>query len=145
MKKIFSLLIFSAIVLNACNSGVSNPNEKPEISDLKERVITVHDTAMIEMNVLGKLASKLKERAKNSNDSIIYMEAYENTAEARQAMMDWMHKFDIPQREEASEEEVRAYLLEQEEKIKQVKAKMEEARIGAEKLLFENIAPESED
>lgn len=143
MKKLLIISLFCTSVFSACNTGVSNNAQQPEINDLKERVIAIHDTAMMQMNVLGKLGTQLQERAKGSADSVIYAAAYVETADARQAMMNWMHEFDIPKRSETSEDSVRAYLLKEENKIRKVKNGMFKAREDAEKLLFEKIAPDT--
>lgn len=139
MKQTYKLFILLMVVLAACGkpgtqSGndentegmESNPNQA-----LYDQVMNVHDEVMPKMEDIYKIKSQLQEKIANSPDLVKERkESLEamilNLDSASNAMMDWMHQFD-PLPDTIDEEQARAYLESQMEKIKAVKEKMNTA------------------
>lgn len=101
----------------------ANPNQA-----LYEKVMDLHDEVMPKMEDIYKIQSQIKEKIANSPNLVKERkEALEKVAfqldSANKAMMDWMHEFQ-PLPDSADEEEARAYLESQMEKIKKVKDEM---------------------
>ena len=100
-----------------------NPNQA-----LYDQVMDIHDEVMPKMEDIYKLKSQLQEQIANTPDMVMEKkEAIEKKIlqldSANNAMMDWMHQFS-PLADSADEEEARAYLEDQMEKIKKVKEEM---------------------
>lgn len=128
LKLLYLLLL---IIFSNCGSG-SNKGENQSESDksnsneaLKEEVIAIHDEVMPKMGTLRSHQKRLTEEAAQlkSKDSILYQEEIEKRKriardldEAYDGMFVWMRQY-RPQLDEMDEEEGRAYLLEQKEKV----------------------------
>lgn len=143
MKKLFAAACIG-LVLTACNQVPENPNVEAEeanneLTDLKSEVMEVHDSAMIKMQKAGSQMSKLKNRWQTAEDSLPYQQAFRELKEANDDMMDWMHSFNIP--EEASDDEIREYLLQEKKAIQAVHAEMKKA-ISEAAFLLENSEAE---
>lgn len=129
MKKI----IFAALIgfaAAACNTISDNPNVEAEaadddISQLKSEVMAVHDSAMAKMSTTNRQMSELKNLWQTAEDSLPYRQAFRELKQANDDMMDWMRSFELP--EEAPEDELREYLLEEKRSIQAVHAEMEKA------------------
>lgn len=92
----------------------------------------MHDTAMGRMNYIGNLQTKLQQENAELDSSEV-AGAYSELQVAREAMMNWMREFEVPA--ESTEEEQRAYLKAENDRIKQVDQTMLKAIDKAEKLL----------
>ena len=137
MIRLFKFL-FILPMLVACNSNGEQANEtvteKSNITALKKGVITAHDTSMARMNHIAKLQKKLMQEM-TAEDSITFMEAYDELQSARDGMMDWMREFDVPS--DSSEVAQSKYLNSEMDKIKAVDKAMLGSISKAEKLLEE--------
>ncbi len=136
MKTIYQLFLISTLMVAGCGQPASqgsdngnddgvegNPNQA-----LYDQVMDIHDEVMPKMEDLYKIKSQLQEKIANSPDMVKERKvALEKMIleldEASNAMMDWMHQFN-PLPDSADEEDSRAYLETQMEKIKKVKEEM---------------------
>lgn len=136
MKTIYQLFLISTLMVAGCGQPASqgsdngnddgvegNPNQA-----LYDQVMDIHDEVMPKMEDLYKIKSQLQEKIANSPNMVKERkEALEKMIleldEASNAMMDWMHQFN-PLPDSADEEDSRAYLETQMEKIKKVKEEM---------------------
>lgn len=149
MKLTYKLLILFLVVLAACgkpsdqNGGDADDQDAVEDPNqaLYDQVMNVHDEVMPKMEDIYKIKSQLQEKIANSPDLVEERkEAIEQMIltldAANNSMMDWMHQFN-PLPDSVDEEQSRAYLESQMEKIKAVKEKMlstlEEAKAEADK------------
>ena len=137
MKPTYKLFILFLAVLAACGKpqsgsegdgaeGEDGPNQA-----LYDQVMGLHDEVMPKMEDIYKIKSQLQEKIANSPDLVAERkEALEHMVlvldSANNAMMDWMHQFN-PLPDSADEEQTRAYLESQMEKIKEVRQTMENA------------------
>lgn len=147
MKLTHKLLILFLVVLAACGKpsdqnggemGNEDANEDPNQA-LYDQVMNLHDEVMPKMEDIYKIKSQLQEKIANSPDLVKERkEALERMIltldSANNSMMDWMHQFN-PLPDSADEEQSRAYLESQMEKIKKVKdimiSTLEEAKAEA--------------
>lgn len=118
--------------------GNEDANEDPNQA-LYDQVMNLHDEVMPKMEDIYKIKSQLQEKIANSPDLVKERkEALERMIltldSANNSMMDWMHQFN-PLPDSADEEQSRAYLESQMEKIKKVKdimiSTLEEAKAEA--------------
>lgn len=136
MKLNYKPLLLLFIVLAACgktsNQVEEGTPEEPEAESpnqaLYEKVMEIHDEVMPKMEDIYKIKSQIKEKIANSPNLVKERkEQLEKLAlqldSANNAMMDWMHQFN-PLPDSVDQEEARAYLEEQMEKIKKVKEEM---------------------
>lgn len=102
----FTLLLF----LIACKENSSGP---PSPADkLKDEVMAIHDKVMPEMTTIHNLKKELQALRTPDSDSLI-LAKIKDLDDSDEAMMQWMHDFDVPK----NEEEKKAYLLDQKSKI----------------------------
>ncbi len=137
MYRIISAALL-VLTVAACNLQPENPNTTEAdagVEELRKEVMTVHDTAMIKMNTMSKLQSRLKAEWKSSVDSLPYMNAYRGLQESKDDMMGWMRNFDLS--EDASEEEARTYLLQEKKSIQAINAEMDK-NIAEARFLLKN-------
>ena len=95
---------------------------------LYEQVMEIHDEVMPKMEDIYKIKSQLQEQIANSPDMVVgkrekIEKMIKELDSANNLMMDWMHQFN-PLPDSADEEESRAYLESQMEKIRAVKEGM---------------------
>lgn len=138
MKKNLMLLVLPLLLLMGCGkSENANEHEGHEMDDtnpnqaLFEKVMDMHDEVMPQMSDIYNLKKDLQEMITNSPDLVgerkRKVEALIITLDsANNAMMDWMHGF-VPPEDTMEKEAARVYLEEQMEKIRGVKAAMQEA------------------
>ncbi len=134
--RLFNLIFLASIILL---SGCSNPgsNQATDETDsnsegdpnqaLYDQVMDIHDEVMPKMEDIYKLKSQLQEQIANSPDLVIEKKESMETMilqldSANKAMMIWMRQFNPP--DSVDEEQGRAYLEEQMEKVKKVKEDM---------------------
>ena len=131
MKLTYKLLILFLVVLAACgkpsNQGDAEGNDNPNQA-LYDQVMNLHDEAMPKMEDIYKIKSQLQEKIANSPDLVKERkEALEHIIlvldSANNAMMGWMHQFN-PLPDSTDEEQARAYLESEIEKIKEVNQTM---------------------
>lgn len=106
----------------ADNNTDGNPNQA-----LYDQVMDIHDEVMPKMEDIYKLKSQLQEKIANSPELVKEKkESIERMIlqldSANNAMMIWMRQFNPP--DSVDEEQARAYLEEQMEKVKKVKEDM---------------------
>jgi hypothetical protein len=136
MKLSHYTILVLVFILSACGKPANQNNEEgmeeQEAGDpnqaLYEKVMDLHDEVMPKMEDIYKIQSQIKEKIANSPNLVKERkEALEQVAlqldSANKAMMDWMHEFQ-PLPDSVDEEEARAYLESQMEKIKKVKDEM---------------------
>lgn len=136
MKLTYKLLLLLFVVLASCgktsNQVEEGAPEEPEDENpnqaLYQKVMDIHDEVMPKMEDIYKLKSQIKEKIANSPNLI--KERKDRLEKltlqldsANNAMMNWMHQFN-PLPDSADQEEARAYLEDQMEKIKKVKEEM---------------------
>ena len=132
------LFICSLLAMTvACNNQSetkSTGEVEISITDLRKDVIIRHDTAMAKMNHMAKLQKKLQQEM-SPEDSILFMNTYVELQAARDAMMNWMREFNVPQ--DSSEAVQIRYLKGEYDRISEVDESMRTAIAKAEKLLTE--------
>lgn len=137
MKRHFLIICSLLALVVACNNqGNTNAAENGEtdVTDLKKDVIIRHDTAMAKMNHIARLQKKLQQEI-SPEDSLVFMESYVELQAARDAMMNWMREFDVP--EDSSDAGQIRYLKGEYDRISEVDESMRTAIARAEKLLEE--------
>ena len=135
MKSILNFLFISLLFLSACggkggehtghgdhdsDSDDDNPN-----TALYNQVMDVHDEIMPKMEDLYRFKKDIQDQITNSPDMVIEKKQQlekiiSNLDSASTAMMDWMHKFN-PLPDSVDQEQARAYLESEMEKIKKVR------------------------
>ena len=135
--KLHNKFILALIILTSACAKPSNQSNEEDLNDqqegnpnqaLDEKVMDLHDEVMPKMEDIYKIQSQIKEKIANSPNLVNERkEALDKIAlqldSANKAMMDWMHQFQ-PLPDSADQEEARAYLETQMEKIKKVKEEM---------------------
>lgn len=142
MRKFLLLFTFVLGVI-ACNTISDNPNTteetaSDELSTLEDEVMAIHDTAMAKMNTVSQLQKRLKDKWQTMEDSLPYRQAFDELQAAHDDMMDWMRNYEVP--EDAPEDEIRTYLLEERRVVQAVDQSMEEAINEAQFLLKDSGA-----
>lgn len=136
MKKFPILLVICLCIFISCKE------EKKDNSPTQmEQVMAIHDEVMPKMNYLGKLVGQLKPMADSLGMESPQAKAMLDLQDANKSMMDWMQGFgtrfepnEIMEGEELSQEK-KQWLNEEEEKIKEVKEKINTSIANAEALL----------
>ncbi len=136
MKSSFALLPLFFFLL-ACKTET----KKSESPTKMQEVIAVHDEVMPKMGTISKLVAQLKPLADSTETGKKYQTAIRDLQAAHRSMMDWMQGFDerfdsdeIMNGKELSEEK-KAWLLEEEKKVNQLKEDINGSIERAEKLL----------
>ncbi|RPG30042.1 MAG: hypothetical protein CBB72_014920 [Muricauda sp. TMED12] len=138
MKKVFSILICTVLFLSF---SCKEEKKAPEGSSQMEEVMAIHDEVMPKMGTIGKLVGDLKAKVDTTEMGQKYEVAMKDLQDANTAMMDWMKDFgDRFNHEEILEgkeltEEKQQWLDEEEEKVKEVKEKINGSIARAEALL----------
>lgn len=138
MKKVFSILICTVLFLSF---SCKEEKKAPEGSSQMEEVMAIHDEVMPKMGTIGKLVGDLKAKVDTTEMGQKYEVAMKDLQDANTAMMDWMKDFgDRFNHEEILEgkeltEEKQQWLNEEEEKVKEVKEKINSSIARAEALL----------
>lgn len=136
MKLTYKLFILITVILVACGKP-SNQNNEDGSSEgeegnpnqaLYDQVMDIHDETMPKMDDIYKIKSQIMEKIANSPNLVLERkEMLEKLVlqldSANNAMMDWMHQFQ-PLPDSVDQEQARAYLESQMEKIKKVKEEM---------------------
>jgi hypothetical protein len=136
MKLSHYILFLAIIMLGACGKPTdqagNNGNDEEVQADpnqaLYDQVMNLHDEAMPKMDDIYKIKSQIQEKIANSPELVKEKkESLERLVlqldSANSAMMDWMHQFN-PLPDSVDQEEARAYLESQMEKIRKVKEEM---------------------
>lgn len=105
--------------------------------------MAIHDEVMPKMGTLGKLVGQLKPMADSLGVESVEFKAMKDLQEANRSMMDWMQGFgdrfdadEILNGKDLSDEK-KKWLLEEEEKVKQVKENINSSIANAERILSE--------
>ncbi|GGD52125.1 hypothetical protein GCM10011361_18550 [Muriicola marianensis] len=116
-------------------------NKKPDQPTKMQEVIAIHDEVMPKMTDISKLVAQLKPMADSTEAGLKYMRAMKDLQAAHRSMMDWMQGFgsrfdsdEILNGKELSEEK-RAWLLEEEQKVIQLREDINGSIERAEALL----------
>ena len=135
LRFIFALLVITA---GGCGKSASRENAGPADGPVEEnpnqglynQVMAIHDEVMPKMDDLYKMKTAINEKLKEASD--LSAEEREKLGElssqldeAGKSMMDWMHQFKPDDIQD--EEQARAYLEDEMEKIKKVKQEVLEA------------------
>ncbi|KAA2219538.1 hypothetical protein [Maribacter flavus] len=139
MKKYFIRILSCFLLFISCKE------EKKETSPSQmEQVMAIHDEVMPKMGQLGKLVGQLKPMADSLGTDSPQAKAMRDLQDANKSMMDWMQGFgdrfepeEIMDGKELSEEK-KQWLKEEEEKVKEVKEKINSSIANAEALLGNN-------
>lgn len=135
MKSTIHFLFISLLFLSACGgkggehaghgdhdsgSDDDNPN-----TALYNQVMEVHDEIMPKSDDIYRLKKEIQEKIAASPDMVLEKKqqlerVISNLDSASNAMMDWMHKFN-PLPDSVDQEQARAYLESEMEKIKKVR------------------------
>ena len=135
---LFTLLFAGTIVLTSCN----DPWE--EVNYLQEKVMEVHDSSMVKMDVIYQTQKGLKKLiAVDSGDSLGVDQTVKETIhqalveldEADAAMFAWMAQYEVPNPEKYTSETATQYLYEQLISIFAVDQKMDTAIVQGKQLL----------
>jgi hypothetical protein len=137
MKKITLFLVLSCL-LSVFSCKEEKKDEGPSQMD---KVMAVHDEVMPKMGELGKLVGKLKPMADSLGMDSPQGKAMRDLQDANKSMMDWMQgigkRFDADEimKGKALTEEKQKWLDEEEEKVNEVKEKINSSIANAEALL----------
>ena len=136
MRYLYSLLFLSFLITLSCGKPagqVENDEPEEEMAEdpnqaLYEQVMEIHDEVMPKMEDIYKIKSQLQEQIANSPDMVVgkrekIEKMIKELDSANNLMMDWMHQFN-PLPDSADEQESRAYLESQMQKIRAVKEGM---------------------
>jgi len=119
---IFFSLIFSACKEKATTETENTPNSK-ENKTLESQVLAIHDEVMPEMGNIHAAKKQLRNvMNETQNDSLItkILQLIDNLEKADEGMMDWMGKWDVPEKDP----EKTNYLQAEKNKITKVKVDM---------------------
>ena len=139
MQRVLALLMNCSFIFVACKE------EKKETSPSQmEQVMAIHDEVMPKMGQLGKLVGQLKPMADSLGTDSPQAKAMRDLQDANKSMMDWMQGFverfepeELMDGKELSDEK-KQWLNEEEEKVKEVKEKINSSIANAEALLGNN-------
>lgn len=120
--------------------------KKTEVSEPSkmEYVMKIHDEVMPKMGTLGKLVGQLKPLADSLGTASPEAKAMKDLQDANKAMMDWMqgfgNRFDSEEimNGKALTDEKKKWLLEEEEKVLQVKTDINTSIKKAQELLSQH-------
>ncbi|WP_188370398.1 hypothetical protein [Muriicola marianensis] len=136
MKRTILILSF-LLLMFSCKTE----NKKPDQPTKMQEVIAIHDEVMPKMTDISKLVAQLKPMADSTEAGLKYMRAMKDLQAAHRSMMDWMQGFgsrfdsdEILNGKELSEEK-RAWLLEEEQKVIQLREDINGSIERAEALL----------
>ncbi len=131
------ILILSFFLIFSCKTE----NKKPDQPTKMQEVIAIHDEVMPKMSDISKLVAELKPMADSTEAGMKYMTAMKDLQAAHRSMMDWMQGFgsrfdsdEILNGKELSEEK-RTWLLEEEQKVIQLREDINGSIERAEALL----------
>ncbi|WP_396633087.1 hypothetical protein [Maribacter sp. R86514] len=135
-KALYIFTVVTFLVFTACKE--SKTTQEPS---KMEHVMSIHDEVMPKMGTLGKLVGQLKPMADSLGAESVEAKAMKDLQEANKSMMDWMQGFgdrfdadEIMNGKELSDEK-KAWLNEEEEKVQQVKEKINSSIDRAEEIL----------
>ncbi len=143
MRKLhFILLTLSLVLTNSCKEdkkkvGVTTENQMT-------KVMAIHDDVMPKMGKVGRLVGQLRKKIDANQGGVIEKNAMNDLQDANAAMMKWMQDFgtnfdsDEILNGKALTAEKQALLNQEEQKIIEVKEKIETSISKAEKILAEN-------
>ncbi|RRQ50858.1 hypothetical protein DZC72_07125 [Maribacter algicola] len=139
MKKYFIPILSCFLLFISCKE-----EKKETLPSQMEQVMAIHDEVMPKMGKLGKLVGQLKPMADSLGTDSPQAKAMRDLQDANKSMMDWMQGFgdrfepeEIMDGKELSEEK-KQWLKEEEEKVKEVKEKINSSIANAEALLGNN-------
>ncbi len=122
MKKYFSLLILSSLILMGIYSCKNQPDQANQA--LYDEVMKIHDEVMPEMSTMHKLEKQLYERLGNEfiseYEKSSALKAIDSLMNASESMMVWMKEFKLP--EELQKQ--KSYLESEKVRISQVNIDM---------------------
>jgi len=148
------LFLLIIIIVSSCGTGSNhsenlNHNVQNDSNEaLKEEVIAIHDEVMPKMGALRAHQKRLAEEAAEleAKDGSRYQEEIkkrrqiaQDLDEAYEGMFVWMRQF-RPQLDEMDEDEGRAYLLEQKEKVRKVNEEIKSALARAEETTMGDVS-----
>jgi Mg2+ and Co2+ transporter CorA len=135
MKRIPYILILTLFIMASCggktsdHSGHDGHEEDTDDTNpntaIYNEVMNVHDEIMPKMEDIYKLKKEIEEKIAASPDMVMEKkkqleQVISNLDSASNSMMDWMHKFN-PLPDSVDQEQARAYLESEMEKIKKVR------------------------
>ena len=138
MKNILYIATIAIFIsFTSCKESKKTETETSKMSE----VMAIHDEVMPKMGTLGKLVGQLKPMADSLGVESVEFKAMKDLQEANRSMMDWMQGFgdrfdadEILNGNDLSDEK-KKWLLEEEEKVKQVKENINSSIANAEKIL----------
>ncbi|MEP3372297.1 MAG: hypothetical protein ABJL43_16590 [Maribacter dokdonensis] len=138
MKNILYIVTIAIFIsFTSCKESEKTETETSKMSE----VMAIHDEVMPKMGTLGKLVGQLKPMADSLGVESVEFKAMKDLQEANRSMMDWMQGFgdrfdadEILNGKDLSDEK-KKWLLEEEEKVKQVKENINSSIANAEKIL----------
>ncbi|HAI43559.1 MULTISPECIES: hypothetical protein [Maribacter] len=138
MKNILYIATIAIFIsFTSCKESKKTETETSKMSE----VMAIHDEVMPKMGTLGKLVGQLKPMADSLGVESVEFKAMKDLQEANRSMMDWMQGFgdrfdadEILNGKDLSDEK-KKWLLEEEEKVKQVKENINSSIANAEKIL----------
>lgn len=130
------LMIVSTLAISSCKEA-----KKTEEPSRMEHVMKIHDEVMPKMGTIGKLVGQLKPMADSLGAASVEAKAMKDLQDANKSMMDWMqgfgNRFDADEIMKGKEltEEKKKWLLEEEEKVNQVKTDINTSIAKAQEIL----------
>lgn len=129
-------IIGLAAALLCCQSKKMN-------EDLDKEVMGIHDDVMPRMGEIARLKRELQEQLNSpalpsESRRVILIATIQKLDSANQAMMNWMHRYS-PLPDSTDEEQARAYLLSEKERIILVKNTMLEAIERAKTVQYDTL------
>ncbi len=143
MKKLLLMLLTLSFMINfSCKEDKQKVAVTTE--NQMEKVIAIHDEVMPKMGKVGRLVGQLRKKIDADQGSMIEKNVMEDLQEANAAMMEWMQNFgttfdsDEIMNGKALSDEKQLLLDQEEQKIIEVKEKIETSISKAEEILAEN-------
>ncbi len=144
MKPILHLLFWGALLFSACadapSAGEKQQAAAEDVLDkYYDRTLQVHDEIMPMMGELRRLERTLKMQADSLEGDVRlrYLQVVDSLAVSGDAMMDWMARFrpvEALRSEGLGDEQIKAMYKQQEEEIRQIGRRMEQALRDGRKL-----------
>jgi hypothetical protein len=139
MKSIIAVLPLLFLLISC-----KTETQKTESPSKMQEVMAVHDEVMPRMGTISKMVAQLKPLADSTETGMKYQTAMHDLQAAHKSMMDWMQGFgsrfdsdEILNGKKLTEEK-KAWLLEEEKKVNQLREEINGSIERAEKLLAGN-------
>lgn len=137
------LTVFFIVLLSySCKEEKKSTESSADTSQM-ELVMAIHDEVMPKMSTIGKLVAELKPKVDSTETGQMYQKAMVDLQDSHKAMMDWMqgfgNRFDSDEilNGKLLTAKKKAWLSEEEEKVKALREQINTSISKAEEILKE--------